>query len=201
MDGSRWAAVGRGTGRRWRAAVIAFGALAAGTGLAGCGGDPNGFNEADVTFAADMTQHHAQTVQLVNLPLRHRVPSRDTAWTDPVRTQRFTELQAFARLLRAWGHKVPDTGLEHSDEGKHVSLDPRIPGVLNEQQMHALERGSDAAFARSWLREVIRHEEGAVRMAAAEVADGQNAQAVAMARRDRAAHAALVAELQRLARS
>ena len=189
-------------GRRLRsAAVAAFGALAAGTALAGCGGDPSGFNDADVTFASDMTQHHAQTVQLVNLPLRHRVPSQDASWTDSARARRFTELQAYAKLLRSWKEKVPDTGLDHSDEGKHVTFDAGIPGVLTETQMHALERSTDQEFTRLWLRQLIRHEQAAVRMAAAEVADGQNAKAVALARKDEGMHAALVTQLRRLAGS
>lgn len=187
--------------RRLRAAVAALGTLTAGTVLAGCGGEPNAFNDADVTFASDMTQHHAQTVQLVNLPLQHRVRSGDAAWTDSARARRFTELQTLAGLLRSWGQKVPETGLDHSDEGKHVSFDARIPGVLTEQQMHALERATDTAFTRVWLRDLIRHEQGAVRIAAAEVAQGQNAKTIAMAGKDKAAHARLVAELQRLAGS
>ena len=194
--------MGASPGRRLRSAAVAtFLVLAAGTVVAGCGGDPNGFNDADVTFASDMTQHHAQTVQLVNLPLQHRVPSGDVAWTDSARARRFTELQAFANLLRSWGEKVPDTGLDHSDEGKHATFDAGIPGVLAGKRMHALERASDREFTRTWLRELIRHEQAAVRMAAAEVADGQNAKAVAMARKDKREHAALVSQLQRLAGS
>lgn len=194
--------MGASPGRWLRSAAVAtFGVLAAGTVVTGCGGDPTGFNDADVRFASDMTQHHAQTVQLVNLPLRHRVPSQEVSWTDSARARRFTELQAFAKLLRSWGQKVPDTGLDHSDEGKHISFDARIPGVLAGKQMHALERARDREFTRTWLRELIQHEQGAVRIATAEVADGQNAKAVAMARKDRREHAALVSELQPLAGS
>jgi uncharacterized protein (DUF305 family) len=175
--------------------------LAAATVLAGCGADPNGFNDADVRFAADMTQHHAQTVRLVNLPLRHRVPTADGMWTDAARTRLFSELQVLERLLRSWGEKVPETGLDHSDEGKHITFDAAIPGVLTGQEMQALEQAPDRAFTRVWLQQLIRHERAAVRMAADEVADGQNAKAVALARRDKAAHAALVAKLEQLARS
>lgn len=189
-------------GRRLRSVAVAtFAAMAAGTALAGCGGDHSGFNDADVRFASDMTQHHAQTVQLVNLPLRHRVPTQDVSWTDSARARRFRELQAYARLLRSWQEKVPDTGLEHSDEGKHVTFDARIPGVLTETQMRALERSTDQEFTRLWLRQLIRHERAAVRMAAAEVADGQNARAVALARKDERVHGALVTRLRRLAGS
>lgn len=189
-------------GRGIRTAVLATcSALAAATVVAGCGADPNGFNDADVKFAADMTQHHAQTVQLVNLPLRHRVPTADGMWTDSARTRLFTELEVLERLLRSWRQPVPETGLDHSDEGKHITFDARIPGVLTGRQMQALERAPDRAFTRMWLQQLIRHERAAVRMAADEVADGQNAKAVAIARKDKAAHAALVAKLEQLSRS
>lgn len=192
----------RARGRRpLGAAVLAVPGVVAAAALAGCGADPDGFNDADVTFASDMTQHHAQTVQLVNLPLRHDVASEDAAWTDDARARRFAELKSFAGLLRSWGEDVPDTGLEHSDEGKHLTFDAEIPGVLTDEEMHTLQQGADGAFTKVWLEALIRHEQGAVAMAEAEIADGQNAEAVEMARKDKAKHAALVAELQRLAGS
>jgi uncharacterized protein (DUF305 family) len=67
--------------------------------------------------------------------------------------------------------------------------------------MRALENASDAAFVRAWLQGLIAHEQGAVRMAATEVAQGQNSKAVALARQDEDAHTALLARLRRLAES
>ncbi len=188
-------------GRPLRTLTLSVAALIAATAVAGCGGDPEGYNEADVAFASNMSQHHAQTVELVNLPLRHDVAHEDVGWTDEARTRRFHELKSFARMLRSWDQPVPETGLEHSDEGKHLVLDTRIPGILSPRRVRTLERATDGTFTQAWLEDMIRHEQGAVKMSEAEIADGQNAVAVEMAGKDKAAHAALVAELQRLADS
>ena len=37
--------------------------------LTACGADPEGFNETDTEYAADLTSHHAQTLQVLDLSL------------------------------------------------------------------------------------------------------------------------------------
>lgn len=192
---------------RWtpssRALTTALAALAAlalaASSLTGCAGDPNGFNDADAAYASHAVAHHAQTVQLLNLSLRHLGENQATGpWVDTARTSRLQELDDLERLLRGWDRRVPETGLQHSDEGKHVEFDSRIPGVLTAAQVHAMEQAKGAAFTRMWLRGLLTHERGAVRLAETEIADGQNAETVALAEKDKVRHEAQVHQLERL---
>lgn len=181
------------------AALLATAALT--MTAAGCGGDeadPRTANAADVSFATDMAQHHAQSVQLVNLAVTRTLPPSTWAWTEGARTQRIAELRSLTRQLEDWGEPVPETGMQHSDEGKHVAFDTEIPGVADEEQVHALDQLRGSRLARAWLRLMITHEQGAVELAQGEVEHGQYADAVAYARKDLERHRRLVARLQRL---
>jgi uncharacterized protein (DUF305 family) len=168
----------------------------------GCGNeeaaDPDAPNATDVAFAADMTQHHAQTMQLVNLAVTRTLPVHQWAWTEGVRTRRVAELRRLTDQLRAWGQPVPETGMQHADEGKHLAFDTGIPGVAGPAEMHALDELRGAALARAWLTLMIEHERGAVELAQHEVDSGQQASAVEYARDDRERHRRLVRQLERL---
>ena len=186
-----------------RCAVAGAVAALAASGLAGCSddstGDPDVVNDADVTYASSVVVHHAQSVQLLNLrPDQGDAGAAVGMWVDTARTHRLRELRASERLLRSWDRKVPETGLQHSDEGKHVEFDSDVPGVLTHAQVRAIEEETGSAFTHAWLNGLIDHELGAVRLAEAEIADGQNAETVAMAEKDRAAHAAQAERLRRM---
>ena len=170
---------------------------------AGCGSDeqadPAGFNQPDAAFATQMAQHHAQTMQLVNLPETRALPASAWAWTEGVRTRRLKELHTLTRLLRSWDQPVPETGMQHADEGKHVQFDTAIAGIAPERDIHALSRLRGVQLRDKWLQLLIEHERGAVELADNEVARGQNAEALEFARADRDRHATLITQLQELA--
>ena len=193
------------TRRQRVAAVVVVAALNASV-LVACSddasGDPKGVNDADVTYASSVVAHHAQSVQLLNLSLRHLDAGPEVgAWVDAARTRRFRELRAGQHMLRSWDEKVPETGLGHADEGKHLVFDTGIPGVLAAEDVRAIERAKGVGFVRAWLNGLIDHELGAVRLAETEIAGGQNAKTVAVAEKDRAAHAAQVDRLRRMLES
>jgi uncharacterized protein (DUF305 family) len=60
----------------------------------------------------------------------------------------------------------------------------------------ARTRGPD--FARLWVAALLRHERGALDAARAEVREGRDTRAIALARKDVARHSATVRELSRL---
>lgn len=61
---------------------------------------------------------------------------------------------------------------------RHGDRDTSIPGVLSSAELHSLERAKGAAFAQAWLRKLFAHEQGAVKLAADAIEDGQNADVV-----------------------
>lgn len=179
--------------------VLAAAVLAA--GLVGCSDDeqPDGPGEADVTYAASVVAHHAQTVQLLNLrPSRPSAAVEIGLWVDAARMRRLREVGAMERSLRSWGEAAPETGLKHSDEGKHIEFDPTIAGVLTDPQIEAVTTENGRRFMRAWLQALIRHEQGAVQLAEAELDAGQDAATVELAEDDRDAHLAQIARLERI---
>jgi uncharacterized protein (DUF305 family) len=184
---------------RWRWAQVSVSAAA--LILSGCSTAERrapGISNADVAFAAGMTQHHAQTMQLVNLAQVRSLPVRQWAWTDSVRRRQLSEITRLTRMLRHWDRSVPETGLQHADEGKHLRFDTTVPGVLVDDQIEALHRLRGRELAQQWLGLLITHEEGAVRIADTEVSEGADADAVGFARDDRARHAAVLVHLRAL---
>lgn len=170
---------------------------------AGCGGEdkagPGGPSNADARFAAAMTQHHAQTLQLLNMPQTLKLSERAVAWTDPTRTERTDEINRLSDLLREWGEEVPDTGLEHSHEGEHMEFDAGIDGVLAQDRVAEVRRTKGDAFARAWFQALLEHEQGALALAEAQVEHGSDDAAVRFAEQDVERHADLIETLERLA--
>ena len=166
--------------------------------LAGCGGDPNGFDEADTTYATDLTSHHAQTLQLLDLSLgRDGLAPELGALADQTRSATFDEVATSQRWLKKWDQPVPKTALQHS-HSDDLTYDTGIPGMLSEQQMHDLAKVNDEAFSQAWLEQLIAHERGAVVLAEAAANDAENADVAAFAAEDLQVHRDRVGRLQEL---
>lgn len=172
--------------------------------LTGCGGtsdEAGGVGEADIRFASSMTQHHAQTLQLLNLPQTLQMPDDAVKWTDPSRVERMSEIDDLTAMLESWGADVPATGLDHASEGDHVEFDASIDGILAAQAVEEIRRAKGDAFADVWFAALLEHERGAVDLAQEQVRSGSDARAVRFAEQDIDRHSALIAVLERLADS
>jgi uncharacterized protein (DUF305 family) len=172
--------------------------------LAGCGGasdEAGGVSETDIQFASAVTQHHAQTLQLLNLPQSLRMPDNAVEWTDPSRAERMSEIDDLTVMLESWDAEVPTTGLDHASEGDHVEFDASIDGILAERAVEEVRRAKGDAFADVWFAALLAHERGAVDLAQEQVSRGSDAGAVRFAEQDIDRHNALIATLERLADS
>lgn len=173
--------------------------------VAGCGGaseEPAGAaSEADIQFASAMTQHHAQTLQLLNFPQTLEMPDRAVEWTDPMRAERMSEIDDLTAMLESWDAEVPTTGLDHASEGDHVEFDASIDGVLDPGVVEEIRRARGDTFADAWFAALLEHESGALDLAREQVRSGSDVGAVRFAEQDVHRHQALVATLERLASS
>lgn len=158
--------------------------------LAGCGGDdgtsttPPGasYNEADVTFATDMIQHHAQALLMVDLTLGRDLDPAVAAIAEGIRSAQVPEIETMVDLLQEWGQPVPETGRGHaSAHGAEADVDPDLPGMMSAEEMQALEDADSEVFERMWLEAMIEHHQGAVTMAATETESGKAAGAIELA--------------------
>lgn len=194
-------------------------ALGLATNLAGCGGDDAGdepgatrtasngdvFNEADVEFASDMIQHHAQALSMVDLTAGRPLDPEVQRLAEDIRAAQTPEIEVMADWLTAWDEEVPPTMRDHSNAGHdaHGDVseqmegmeDSDMPGMMSAAEMDELQDSADADFQELWLEMMIEHHEGAVEMARTEQSDGEFADAVALAEDIEAAQTAEIEEM------
>ena len=106
--------------------------------------------------------------------------------------------------LTAWEQPVPETSLDHTNAEGHghdeAGMDEMgdMPGMMSAEEMDELEAASDAEFEPLFLEMMIEHHEGAVEMAETERADGEFADAIALAEAIESSQTAEIATMEGL---
>jgi uncharacterized protein (DUF305 family) len=178
----------------------ALGALALALGLAlatsACGTDApedtraavsaTEHNDADVAFATEMIQHHAQALSMVDLTMGRTLEPAVQELTEDIRAAQAPEIEAMTDWLVAWGEDVPETVRDHASAGHGEGAQDmegmaEVPGMMSAEEMQALADASGADFQRMWLEMMVEHHRGAIEMAEAEQAEGRYAPAVELA--------------------
>ena len=150
------------------------------------------FNDTDVAFARDMIPHHQQAIQMARLANGQAEDSRVIDLAGRIEAAQQPEIETLSGWLEDWD---ADTGrMDHRTGG----MDGGMGGMMSEQDMHALRNATGAEFDRLFLEQMITHHEGAVEMAETEIADGQDAEAIALAESIRDSQTAEIAELDSL---
>ncbi|MDF2847488.1 MAG: hypothetical protein K0R97_1470 [Oerskovia sp.] len=152
------------------------------------GADAAGANDADVMFAQMMIPHHEQALVMSRIVL-------DEDGVDPavvdlatrIESAQEPEIATMEGFLDEWG--VPQMG-DHSGH--------EMDGMLSDEEIQALAAADAATVSRLFLEGMIAHHEGAVDMAEAEIADGENADALALAQEIIDAQEAEIAEMREL---
>jgi uncharacterized protein (DUF305 family) len=198
----------------------AMAALTLGLGfvLAGCGEDEpavntetdnarTDHNEADVAFATEMIQHHAQALAMVDMSVGRELEQGFGVVVEAIRMAQAPEIELMTDWLTQWGEPVPATVNDHAnaEDGEHdmegmeegdTGMD--MPGMMSDEDMAELEAASDAEFEDMFLTMMIEHHEGAIEMAKAEQEDGQYSPAIKLAEEIEAAQTAEIDTMQAL---
>ncbi|QIK66401.1 DUF305 domain-containing protein [Nocardioides sp. HDW12B] len=146
-------------------------------------------NDADVAFATDMIQHHAQALTMVEMTEGRELDPAVEGLADDIRAAQAPEIEAMTGWLAQWGEDIPktfhDTSSKSSasemDQMDMQGMDSGMPGMMSADDMEALANASDAKFQDMWLEMMIEHHEGAVEMAESEKTNGQYKPAVELA--------------------
>lgn len=156
--------------------------------VAACGGPDH--NDADVSFATDMVRHHAQAVAMADLTIgRTGLDAEVADLAEQIRKDQTPEINTMSDWLEEWGEQVPRTGYgsrdghTHSQKGMGMQDLGDMPGMMTSEEMHGLDATKGAAFQRRWLEMMVEHHQGAIRMARTEVAEGEDQDTRALARR------------------
>lgn len=135
-------------------------------------GSTPGVSAADVRFAEGMIPHHRQALEMAGL-VRERTNSRGVrAVADQIVLTQQPEIDAMTAWLRGVGREVP--GGHHGGSGAY--------GMASLEQLNELRAARGAAFERLFLTLMIRHHEGAVKMAGEELTAGRDRRMLLMAR-------------------
>ncbi|VXB09587.1 DUF305 domain-containing protein [Nocardioides sp. AX2bis] len=177
--------------RRVRTAAAAALLVLTAPVLAACGAGED-HNEADVAFATEMIPHHAQAVEMAAMVDGKDVSPEVADLAAEIAAAQDPEIETMSGWLEEWGEPVPD-----SDQAMSGDM-AGMTGMMSADQMASLEAAEGAAFETSWLELMREHHRGAVEMARAEQADGQDPEAVALAEEIEATQTAEVAVIEDL---
>jgi uncharacterized protein (DUF305 family) len=152
------------------------------------GADAAGANDADVMFAQMMIPHHEQALVMSRIVLdKDGVDPAVVDLATRIESAQEPEIATMEGFLDEWG--VPQMG-DHSGH--------EMDGMLSDEEIQALAAADAATVSRLFLEGMIAHHEGAVDMAEAEIADGENAEALALAQEIIDAQEAEIAEMREL---
>jgi uncharacterized protein (DUF305 family) len=142
------------------------------------------FNKADVTFATSMVPHHQQALEMVDLMNGRQLDPAVRELAGQIEKAQSPEIDTMSGWLRDWGKPVPAaTGNSDSHDMGGMDMGSQdMPGMMSADEMTGLGQASGAEFQKMWLQLMIRHHQGAVTMAQAELSDGKNPDARKLAR-------------------
>ena len=143
------------------------------------------FNDADVTFVQDMIPHHRGALEMAQLADGRAQDPRVLDLASRIEAAQDPEIQTMTGWLDDWGQTESDSmgGMDMGGMDMDTS---------------SLEAASGAEFDRMFLQMMTEHHSGAVDMAKTEIADGQNPDAIELARSIEESQTAEIKEMQTL---
>ncbi len=139
-------------------------------------------NDADVMFVQGMIPHHRQAVEMAELAAGGTENEAVLDLATRIGSGQQPEIDTMTGLLQEWGVEVPAegegmSGMEGMDHGGMGGMS----GMMTSEQMQALSQASGPAFDRMFLEMMTEHHRGAVEMAEAELQNGSDPDALALA--------------------
>ena len=148
------------------------------------------FNDADVMFAQMMIPHHQQAVEMADMILtKDGIGQGVLTLAEDIKAAQQPEIEQLQGWLDEWGaDSVPGSmaGMDHGD------------GMMSDEDMQTLEAATGADASRLFLEQMTMHHEGAITMAQDEVDNGQNPDAIELARTIVDTQTAEIATMQEL---
>lgn len=145
------------------------------------------FNQADVDFATDMIQHHAQALVMVDLTAGRQLSAELTAIAEQIQMAQAPEIETMVDFLDEWDQPIPETVRDHvngghgDDHGDMAEPHGDMPGMASGEDLAALAQAEGEEFEQRWIELMIEHHEGAIEMARDVQADGEYPAAIELA--------------------
>lgn len=142
---------------------------------------------ADVRFAEGMIPHHRQALEMTGLVAERTATPVIRRFAEQIAVAQRPEITLMSSWLSAVGRPVPG-GHEHGPGGY---------GMATPEEMRSLRAARDVAFDRRFLTLMIRHHEGALKMAQEQLAAGRDESMRRMARDVYAGQSIEIARMRR----
>ena len=152
-------------------------------------------NQEDVRFARLMAPHHDQAVSMCEMVLSKKrgVKSEVRDLAEQIGKVRESQFETLNGWIQSWdpgGDQEPAEDENAPHHGGH--------GLMTERQMQELDMADGPAAQKLFLEGMIKHHEGAVAIAEAEVTGGSHPDAVELAKEMVATQQAEIATMQQI---
>lgn len=135
------------------------------------------FNDADVKFVQMMLPHHEQAVAMSDTLLKKTGVNPDvTALAQQVKAAQQPEIDTMKSWLAAWDED------EMADDSMGGGMGHSGGGMATDAELKEFEQADGTAGQKMYLEMMTAHHEGAIEMAETEVSDGENPDAVQLAK-------------------
>lgn len=203
-----------------RATVLLLASITAAGVLAACGGDddtaatdvsaaaPAGvdFNDADVAFAQGMIPHHNQAVEMSRIAASRASSPAVKKLAAQISAAQAPEIEQMQGFLADWDRPLAEgmdtmAGMEDMAEMPGMETMAGMENMANMatgDEIAALEKAKGKNFDELFLQLMLQHHESAVDMAETEQADGENAEAKALAGEIIETQSAEIARMEKL---
>ncbi|NJP24883.1 MULTISPECIES: DUF305 domain-containing protein [unclassified Microbispora] len=145
---------------------------------------PGGSKAADVAFARKMVPHHLQALEMARIAQTRAGDPWVGQFAAKVATARDADIRTFKGWLDMWG-------------AEPLPRDHAMPGTQTRAEIEALAKLNGPSFDRKYVTLMIEHDNGAIKLARAEQADGSFDGAKALATATVTALGAEVKELKK----
>lgn len=113
------------------------------------------YTEADVQFMQGMIAHHAQAIFMSKMAASHGANPRLQRFAQKIDQSQDGEIRLMQEWLRANNQFAPDTSSWRTMQ---------MSGMLTPEQLSQLDKSRGVDFERNFLRFMIQHHEGALKM-------------------------------------
>ncbi|OBK71002.1 DUF305 domain-containing protein [Mycobacterium sp. 1274761.0] len=140
-------------------------------------------NQADVMFAQHMIPHHQQAIEMSDVILaKGGIDPRITDLATRIKAAQGPEISKMQGWLQQWGNPPMPPMSSGDGPGSHSMNGMSGMGMMSADDMTALKNAQGVEAGRLFLTGMIKHHQGAIDMAQAEIADGQFGPAIDLAR-------------------
>jgi uncharacterized protein (DUF305 family) len=134
---------------------------------------PDDVNDADVAFVQGMVPHHEQAIQMSELVIANGDDPTVIALAEQINAAQGPEIDQMNTWLDDWD--IDPAGSDGMDGMDGAN------GMMSDDEMDMMSEAMGADLDRMFLETMIRHHQGAIRMAEVEVEVGSNADVLALA--------------------